>query len=226
MGASYSTKKLELESSALATNLCGLKLKSCLFNSSNPFATTLADLQKLEASSAGAVATRTACPGFVHDEATMKWATPDKANTINCLGYSPMSFEYYCDSAVALGGSKPIWMSISGYASEVATMIKAAGPLAAKLPGGLALEINLSCPNIAGKPPISYDFDGMAEYLAGVFKDGAPPAGVSVGVKTTPYFYEQQYDGAAGVINACEHLSFVIIVGYLHMTRARTSGRW
>ena len=70
-------------------------------------------------------------------------------------------------------------------------MIETAGALASKLPGGIALEINLSCPNIPGKPPIAYDFEGMTEYLATVFAK-PPPPGVAVGVKTTPYFYEQQ----------------------------------
>ena len=49
-----------------------------------------------------------ACPGFVHDDATMKWATPDKANTINCLGYSPNTFEYYCENVQKLTDRKPM----------------------------------------------------------------------------------------------------------------------
>ena len=111
--AGFSTAVTEPTTSA---TVCGLKLSSCILNSSNPFATTVADLKLLEASKAGAVATRTACPGFKHDDQTMKWATPDDANTINCLGYSPHTFEYYCESLrTALASStKPGWMSISG----------------------------------------------------------------------------------------------------------------
>ena len=191
MNGSNDNKKPAAEPT-LATSVCGHDLPSCLFNSSNPFATNLSDLVQLDESAAGAVATRTACPGFVHDDATMKWAASDGANTINCLGYSPNSFEYYCENLPHLSGGKPAWMSISGYAAECAAMIAKCGELAKKLPGGLAVEINLSCPNIPGKPPIAYDFEGMAAYLDGVFADGAPPPGVVVGVKTTPYFYEQQ----------------------------------
>jgi len=75
----------------------------------------------------------------------------------------------------------------------------------------MAVEINMSCPNIPGKPPPAYDPAGMEEYLAGVFAR-PPPLGVVVGVKLAPYFYEQQFDGAAGVLNACEHLSFVTAI--------------
>ena len=147
------------EGPSLRTVVCGLSLPSCVFNSSNPFATSLEDLQALDASAAGAVATRTACPGFVHDEATMKWASPDGANTINCLGYSPLPFEYYTGCLPQLSGAKPCWLSISGSAEEVGAMVREAAALAPSLPGGLAVEINLSCPNIAGKPPLAYDFD-------------------------------------------------------------------
>ena len=49
------------------------------------------------------------------------------------------------------GSSKPAWFSISGYAHEVAEMLERCGPLAAALPGGrMAVEINMSCPNIPG----------------------------------------------------------------------------
>ena len=85
----------------------------------------------------------------------MKWKSPDGANTINCLGYSPMPFEYYHDCLKAgTVTTKPAWFSISGYAAQCAEMIERAAALAPSLPGGLAVEINLSCPNIAGKPPI------------------------------------------------------------------------
>jgi len=197
----------------LSTRVCGLELPSCVFNSSNPYTTELADLQAIVASAAGAVASRTACPGFVHDDATMKWKAPDGANTINCLGYSPNTFEYYCSALpTALAGSrKPAWFSISGYAEQVAEMIEKAGALASEIPGGLAVEINLSCPNIPGKPPTAYDFDGMSDYLATVFRGGTA-AGVAVGVKTAPYFYEQQFEGAAAVLNNCPHVAFVTCI--------------
>ena len=140
----------------------------------------------------------------------MKWKSQDGANTINCLGYSPNTFDYYCSSLATLKSSKPAWMSISGYADQVASMLEKAGELSKSLPGGLAVEINLSCPNIPGKPPISYDFEGMEEYLRTAI--GSAPAGLAVGVKTTPYFYEQQFDGAASVLNACDNLSFVTCI--------------
>ena len=52
----------------------------------------------------------------------MQWTSPDGANTINNLGYSPNSFEYYSESYLTAlkDSSKPAWFSISGYAHEVA----------------------------------------------------------------------------------------------------------
>ena len=187
--SAQNTGNASAEGPPLRTVVCGLSLPSCVFNSSNPFATTLEDLQALDASAAGAVATRTACPGFVHDEATMKWASPDGANTINCLGYSPLPFEYYTGCLPQLSGAKPCWLSISGSAEEVGAMVREAAALAPSLPGGLAVEINLSCPNIAGKPPLAYDFDALRDYLGTVFAAGPPPPTLAVGVKMMPSSY-------------------------------------
>ena len=63
-------------------------------------------------------------------------------------------------------------------------MVREAAALAPSLPGGLAVEINLSCPNIAGKPPLAYDFDALRDYLGTVFAAGPPPPTLAVGAKS------------------------------------------
>ena len=194
----------------LSTTVAGISLGKSLLNSSNPFATSLANLQELaDSGSSGAITTRTACPNFVHDDAVHQWRSWDASsggasnNTINCLGYSCNTFEYYLQAMKDLKTSKPIFMSLSGYAGEVADML---AEVAKAFPPDddsgktVLVEINLSCPNIPGKPPIAYDFDGMKEYLSTVFSKG--DYGLKVGVKLTPYFYDQQFVAATEVINS------------------------
>jgi len=191
----------------LSTTVAGITLNKSVLNSSNPYATSSKDLQELANSpSSGAIATRTACPNFVHDDGVHQWrnwgGNGTTKNTINCLGYSCNTFEYYIKTIQEdLDITKPVFLSVSGYAGEVATML--AETAKAFPPDGdktVLVEINLSCPNIPGKPPIAYDFDGMKEYLAGVFVDG--DHGLKVGVKLTPYFYEDQFVQAAETINS------------------------
>jgi dihydroorotate dehydrogenase (fumarate) len=206
---------------SLSTTVARIALQKVLLNSSNPFATTVDDLQSLADSPAtGAFATRTACPNFEHDDAKHQWCEYSEGNTINCLGYSCHTFDYYIDaikkvqsSTSSAASMKPAVFSISGYANEIADMLKqlaAAFVLddSTSTPPQLLIEINLSCPNIPGKPPIAYDFEGMKGYLTTVFHEGNH--GLNVGVKLTPYFYDGQFVEAAKVLNEFfPNLSFV-----------------
>jgi len=198
-------------STKLATTVASVPLSSVLLNSANPIATTAEDLRQLAASRhTGAVTTRTTCPNFVHDDAKHQWctwSTPDgtsRNNTINCLGYSPHDLDYYVQAIKELPDpSKPVFVSVSGYASEVKDMVASISKLVAKgeILSPILVEINLSCPNIPCKAPVAYDFEGMQEYLETVFSQD-DPARVKVGVKTAPYFYDTQFQQAAAVLNS------------------------
>jgi dihydroorotate dehydrogenase (fumarate) len=195
---------------SLATTVAGISLSKVLLNSANPFATSVDDLQKLANSPAtGAFTTRTCDPNFVHDDAKHQWRELD-GNTINCMGLSCHQLEYYCDAIlkVQTTSNKPAVLSITGYAHESAEMLKQIGTVFANAPEKVLVEINLSCPNIPGHPPVAYDFVGMKEYLTTVFAAGSH--GLKVGVKLTPYFYDGQFVEAAGVLNEFyPNLSFI-----------------
>lgn len=60
-----------------------------------------------------------------------------------------------------------------------------------------ALEINLSCPNVVGKPQIAYDFEDSRDILKKVckYKNNA-----AFGVKLPPYFDFAHYEAMAAVL--------------------------
>ena len=62
------------------------------------------------------------------------------------------------------------------------------------------IEFNLSCPNVAGKPQIGYDFEDTRETLRKVFEadDGTGPP---LGVKLPPYFDQSHFKGIADVMD-------------------------
>jgi dihydroorotate dehydrogenase (fumarate) len=62
------------------------------------------------------------------------------------------------------------------------------GPIAdALMDGGVsALEVNLSCPNVIGKPQLAYDFDASEAVIRDVASRAAA-RGIPVGVKLPPY---------------------------------------
>ena len=62
-----------------------------------------------------------------------------------------------------------------------------------------AIELNLSCPNVIGKPQIGYEFDDMENVIRQVSEtiDKRFP----IGLKLPPYFDISHYDKAASIIN-------------------------
>ena len=80
-------------------------------------------------------------------------------------------------------------------------------------PGKIAaLELNLACPNIPGKPTVALDFEQMADVIAAVVgHKGFAAAEVPLGVKLAPYFDGPHYDAAASIINAHKgRIAFVV----------------
>ena len=195
-----------------------LTIRPPLVNSSNPWATTLEDLRSLFAcASTGAVTTRTSLlGGFAHDSSKHKYTFfdaaihepasipgPSQNGSLNCLGYSPITLETYLGFVRSIANehaaesSKGFIISVSGTPKEVAESYRlvAAAQGSIKLP--LALEVNLSCPNIPDHPPPAYSEDALVEYLdclQGVIAAHPGLPRVPFGLKTPPYTYSIQYD--------------------------------
>ncbi|RUS14901.1 hypothetical protein BC937DRAFT_93175 [Endogone sp. FLAS-F59071] len=192
---------------SLATTIASLSLPTCIFNSPCPFATTLTDLSAIFSSpETGAVTTRTSLiDGFPHNDNIHKWASYS-GGTINCLGYSPHTLDEYLEWIEQLLSqeefNKPIFVSITGTAPEVGECIDRirARQFAIRDRGissyrNVAIEVNLSCPNIAHKPPPSYDTPSLREYLAIIASRVLPtdPEPPIVGLKLAPFLYDTQY---------------------------------
>ncbi len=58
-------------------------------------------------------------------------------------------------------------------------------------------ELNLSCPNVPGKPQVGYDFGRVQEVLTAVFDFFTKP----LGVKLPPYFDMAHFDQIAAILN-------------------------
>lgn len=204
-----------------------LDISPPLLNSANPWATTLEDLQALySCESTGAVTTRTSMlNGFDHDDnkhqyvffngtshgdvtyiSSLSEPAPQNAS-LNSLGYSPLRLSQYLDMVKTIGREeqsprrKWFLISVTGTPEEVAISYTQILETQRGLPLSafpLAMEINLSCPNIPGKPPPAYSGPALAQYLTAVF--GAVKRGdnlyglrIAVGLKTPPYTHAGQY---------------------------------
>ncbi|MDN6436809.1 MAG: dihydroorotate oxidase, partial [Lactococcus sp.] len=66
------------------------------------------------------------------------------------------------------------------------------------------VELNLSCPNVPGKPQMAYDFEDTEKLLTEIFSFYTKP----FGVKLPPYFDFMHFDKIAAVLNQFD-LKFV-----------------
>ncbi|KAG9954193.1 FMN-linked oxidoreductase, partial [Aureobasidium melanogenum] len=187
-----------------------------LLNSANPWCSTREDLEALYACPhTGAVTTRTSLLlGFPHDpsihqhaffstQSQMATTAPDYTisgkeypASLNTLGYSPTPINTYLSwiehivTASPNKRPKPFIVSVTGSPKEVAECYSRVAALAARIPAPLAVEVNLSCPNIANKPPPAYSGSALKEYLDALRNI---PRTVSLGLKTPPYTYAGQF---------------------------------
>ncbi|TXT11183.1 hypothetical protein VHUM_01934 [Vanrija humicola] len=120
------------------------------------------------------------------------------AASLNSFGLSPIKLDQYLDFARTLASEaraagrtpKPIVVSVTGATPEdTGRAIRAVLAAAPSIPAPLAVEVNLSCPNVPGHPPPAYDARGLADYLAAFPSNPTLP----VGLKTPPYTHADQF---------------------------------
>ncbi|RSH86804.1 dihydroorotate dehydrogenase [Apiotrichum porosum] len=207
-----------------------LSLEPPLLNAACPWASDLSFLRPLYASpSTGAITTRTSLvDGYPHDDAKNTFLFYDPSNSssstgvapqsfpsqqplgnsgsLNCFGLSPHVLATYLDWVRTLAAefpnsSKPIIVSVTGETPESnADAVRRVIALASEVHTPLAVEINLSCPNVPGHPPPAYDASELAAYL------GALPANppIPVGLKTPPYTSPSQFTMLVNAVAAAQ----------------------
>jgi dihydroorotate dehydrogenase (fumarate) len=198
-----------------------LDISPPLLNSANPWATTLDDLRGLYlCASTGAVTTRTSLiKGFNHDDSRHQYlffnpstnvsnlgskpaVAADEAS-LNNLGYSPITLDCYLDYAKTIveenpGVKKPFIVSVTGTPEEVAECCELVTALSKSVSVPLAMEINLSCPNIPNAPPPAYDGLSLQHYL-----DLLPSTpSIPIGIKTPPYTHANDFKTLISALQA------------------------
>ena len=139
--------------------------------------------------------------------------------SLNTLGYSPLVLGQYLNFVGKISDTlpseppkgretfKPILISVTGSVEEVAQCYQLIYTVQHSVKMPLAMEINLSCPNIPGKTPPAYNADALREYLAalkvaidvGLTKSGGETQ-IPVGIKIPPYTYQEQFDALISVL--------------------------
>ena len=164
-------------------------------NASGVHCMTTTELVELEQSNAGAFITKSCT---LNERA----GNPDPRyfdvplGSINSMGLPNRGFDYYLDYALNYEKqqTQPLFFSIAGMSAaenlEMLTLIE-------KSDFQGITELNLSCPNVPGKPQLAYDFEATEDLLQQVFARFTKP----LGIKLPPYFDLAHFDQMAEILN-------------------------
>ncbi|GMK56041.1 hypothetical protein CspeluHIS016_0210970 [Cutaneotrichosporon spelunceum] len=209
-----------------------LAISPPLLNAACPWATDLTYLRPLYASpSTGAITTRTSLvEGYPHNDAVntflffdasahdstppgpASFPSPETGRTcsLNSFGLSPIPLAGYLDMVRTLAAenplsTKPIIVSVTGTPASCTQAIEAVEAVARDVSVPLAVELNLSCPNVPGHPPPAYYSDELRAFLAAI------PAGCTlpVGLKVPPYTHADQFGMLVDALAESGRVSFV-----------------
>lgn len=187
-----------------------------LLNSASRWATTSHQLQELyDCPNTGAVTIRTSLlNGFKHEDDIHQHgffpAEQGSVSSLNTLGYSPISLcEYIAivqsihhNDARLPRSKKPFIFSVAGSYNDIIKCRHCIDEHTSITKARCLMEINLSCPNIAGKSPPGYSKEELLNCLYALGNDKNSnnlesrelTEKVEVGIKIPPYTFQGQFD--------------------------------
>lgn len=177
------------------TTFAHTKFANPFMNASGVHCMTIEDLQELEKSDAGAYITKSCTLEKREGNPSPRYV--DLAlGSINSMGLPNLGFNYYLDYVLEVQQNQdtPIFFSIAGMSPE--ENLEMLDSIQKSTFSGIT-ELNLSCPNVPGKPQLAYDFQATEQLLEKVFAFFKKP----LGVKLPPYFDLAHFDQMADILN-------------------------
>lgn len=177
------------------TQIAGFEFDNCLMNAAGVACMTIEELEEVKNSAAGTFVTKTATLDFrqgilshatkmFHLVPSTLWACQIMAQTIIWIIFR------FAGKRV-----EPNFLLISGRHVSRGNPYYFEKVQESDFRG--LTELNLSCPNVPGKPQIAYDFETTDRILAEVFAYFTKP----LGIKLPPYFDIVHFDQAAAIFN-------------------------
>lgn len=180
----------------LSTTIAGVRFPSCFMNAAGALCVTHEELAALGQSRSAAIVTKSMTVEPRRGNPEPRYVS-FPGGSINSMGLPNLGYEAYAELIPDLKRyGKPVIASVAGLCEDdfpkIAARINAARPD--------LIEVNLSCPNIPGKPQIGYDAEASERLLKRVRKVITVP----MGVKLPPYFDPAHHDMMGEMIGRCE----------------------
>lgn len=178
------------------TKIGNFSFENCLMNAAGIHCERADQLDELLASSAATFVTKTATLEQRDGNEAPRYAW-NSLGSINSMGLPNMGLDYYLeylDQKQLEYPDKGMFLSVTELTTEGIHDILS--KVEQSQFNGL-VELNLSCPNVPGKPQTGYDFDLTFTILSEVFTYFTKP----IGVKLPPYFDLAHFDQMAAILN-------------------------
>lgn len=179
-----------------ATNIAQKKFDNCIMNASGVWCSDENELTELDRSEASSFVTKSGTLQPRKSNPQPRYF-PTSLGSINSMGLPNQGLDYYLEVVNRLQQRKPhknYFVSCTGFnVQEDISLLK---KVAASGFTGV-VELNLSCPNVPGKPQTGYDFETVDNILKTVFKSYKGP----LGVKLPPYFDIVHFNQMAQILN-------------------------
>ena len=191
----------------LSTTISNVRFSSCLMNASGALCVTREELEALGGCRSGAIVTKSMTPAFRQGNPEPRYYS-FPGGSINSMGLPNLGYPAYADIIPTLREfGKPVVASIAGLSPP--DFLEAARAITAVAPD--LIEVNLSCPNIQGKPQIGYDVEASRSLLLELKEIVTVP----MGVKLPPYFDPVHHEAAARTLQdvGVDFLSVINSVG-------------
>ncbi len=188
----------------LETKINGVNFSSCLMNASGARCETYDELIELGKSKSSAIVSKSSTLEFRNGNEFPRYKKLP-FGSINSMGIPNLGYKKYIEFASELKkNGKPYIVSVSGLSeSDNIKIIKEINSIS----DIDFIELNLSCPNIIGKPQVGYDFIQTKILLEKTFEFNKK----KLGVKLPPYFDFVHFEEVAKILNQFP-LSFVTCI--------------
>lgn len=196
---------------SLETQLCGHTLRSPLMNASGVYCTTEQDLQRLCSwSETSAVVSKSAT--FESRQGNPEpryWG--HNGYSINSMGIPNLGYTFYSD----MGSKIKQWKPDTPYIVSVSSMdgVDKTTQMLQHFDETETvdmIELNVSCPNIVGKPQLGYYFEGFEEFMRKLTEKLGPEFKTPMGLKLPPYFDTSHWNSAANIVSEFNsHVQFL-----------------
>ena len=187
----------------LSTEIAGVTFPTCIMNAAGALCVTQEELEALGKCHAGAIVTKSMTP-FPREGNPEPRYYAFPSGSINSMGLPNLGYPAYAKLIPELKRfGKPVIASVAGLNPQ--DFIEAAKAIEIAKPD--LVEVNLSCPNIPGKPQIGYDVEVSQKLLFEVQECLSIP----FGVKLPPYFDPVHHEVMAKMLEGL-NISFLSLI--------------